>query len=88
MLGLPICYVVSVGYSLIFVAAIVRNSRIFLLGWIPVILLAAIGSLMELNGIVTCPRSGNAIPMCYFSALLAVLIGLAYLAIHKINSTK
>lgn len=78
MIGpVPACYVVSAAYSAMALAGIIWwrvASWVFSLGAIPVILLAVVGTLTELSGIPTCPRSAGGMPLCYAS--LAVGLGL------------
>ena len=79
MLGpLPACYIILIGYSLIVLSMFPRlqqASVVFLIGWVPVIMLALSGVVGELTGILQCPHLENGIPQCYLSAALASIIG-------------
>jgi len=49
---------------------------LFLIGWLPVFLLASIGVSSEiLSDIPLCPRSGNGVPQCYFSFVMSSVLG-------------
>ena len=74
---IPACYIVSVCYGGMAVAAVVwwRNlSWLFFLGVTPVLILAATGTTLELAGRPTCPVSDAGVPLCFVS--LAVGCGL------------
>ena len=74
---IPACYLVSISYAAMAVAALVwwrTLSWLFFIGAAPVILLAASGTTLELFGRPTCPLSANGLPLCYIS--LAVGCGL------------
>lgn len=76
---IPLCYVVFLGYLTIVLSMIWPRQYLFLLGWIPVFLIAAIGVVAEiLSETPVCPRSENAIPQCYYS--LAISLTTAILA--------
>ena len=82
-LYVPLCYLVTVGYLLVFLAAVFRINKIFLLGWLPIFTLAFVGSLGELLGNDLCPKSSAEIPMCYFSLLLATVIMVLFIITKK-----
>jgi len=79
MIGpLPACYIILIGYSLIVLSMFPRlqqASVVFLIGWVPVIMLAVSGVVGELTGILQCPHLENGIPQCYLSAALVSIIG-------------
>lgn len=89
MLGsMPACYLILIAYGVMFVSMWLSINKItillFLSGWLPVILLALIGVAGELTSTLACPPSEIGIPKCYFSALLAMMIGLLYwFAYHR-----
>lgn len=71
----PACHLVSMAYATMLIT--VLNQRFwrvwyFLSGWIPVFILAATGSAIELFENGTCPRTGSGTPMCFLSLGLAV----------------
>jgi len=84
--GLPICYVILVGYGLVFLSALFKGSKqtwLFFIGWLPVTIFAFIGIIGELMATVSCPVSDIGIPKCYFSALLSVTIGVLYWRLRR-----
>ncbi|MGH1478024.1 MAG: hypothetical protein ACRBM6_04725 [Geminicoccales bacterium] len=75
--AIPACYLVMICYVAMAVSAVMaprRLSWLFLLGWLPVFLLALTGSTMEILGRETCPQSPTGIPMCYYSFLIASML--------------
>jgi len=74
----PACYVVLSAYALIAVSASIGarvNTPLFLTGWIPILILALVGSGLEVLGHEACPRAAANIPTCFLSlALAGVLI--------------
>jgi len=84
-LGLiPACYVVSVAYAAMAVAALVwwrELKGLFFLGATPVILLAATGTTLEVLGRPTCPKSDNGWPLCYTSLILGVSLFATFLVV-------
>jgi hypothetical protein len=82
----PACYVVLAGYSLMVISAIFPRKVLFLMGWIPVFLLAAIGTISEFFATVPiCPRTAGGIPQCYLSLALVLLIGITAFYFFKKN---
>lgn len=74
----PACYVVLLGYALIAVSLIAgerARTVIFVVGWVPVFILALFSSSLEFLGHEVCPRTASDIPKCFFS--LAIGLGLA-----------
>jgi hypothetical protein len=65
---------------------------LFFTGVTPVILLAAVGTTLELSGRPTCPLSNTGLPLCYVSLVMGCSLLLAFLLIlsfeKKINFTK
>jgi len=90
MLGsLPACYIILIGYSLIVVSMYPRLQKasvLFLIGWIPVVILALTGVVGELTDVLQCPHLKNGIPQCYLSAALALFIGLLTWLLFKIQA--
>lgn len=83
---IPACYVVSVCYAAMGIVAILWNrplSWLFFAGVAPVILLALVGSLLELTGHPTCPRSDAGLPLCYMSLFVGVMMLLVFLYVLK-----
>jgi len=83
MLGnMPACYLILVAYGLIFGSMLLSINKkslvIFLIGWLPVILLGLAGVIGEITSTLACPTSEIGIPKCYFSTGLAMMIGLLY----------
>ncbi|MGJ8609753.1 MAG: hypothetical protein ACSHWY_01570 [Octadecabacter sp.] len=92
MIGpVPACYVVSVAYSAMALAGIIWwrvASWVFSLGAIPVILLAVVGTLTELSGIPTCPRSAGGMPLCYASLAVGLGLLVTFLLIRWIEKNR
>ncbi|MEP1765490.1 MAG: hypothetical protein ABJJ53_02370 [Sulfitobacter sp.] len=88
---IPACYVVSVCYAAIGLAALVwwRNlAWLFFAGITPVIVLAAIGTSLELAGRPTCPLSDEGLPLCYVSLAMGCSLLLAFLGIQFFEKKK
>ena len=83
MLGpLPACYLVSVCYAAMGLAAVLWNKRLnglFFAGAAPVILLALTGTSLELSGRPTCPRSEIGLPLCYLSLIAGIMMLVVFL---------
>ena len=74
---IPACYVVGGCYLSMAVASIAgprRSFWLFLVGWLPVFLLALVGSTLELFGRETCPASPGSTPLCYYSLAVASIL--------------
>lgn len=88
MLGvLPACYVIFIGYAMIIISMLPKVSKpktVFLIGWIPVIVIALIGIIGELTQTMQCAQSETGIPKCFYSAGFSAIIGvLGYLFFKK-----
>ncbi|MEE8254794.1 MAG: hypothetical protein V3S58_04225 [Nitrosomonadaceae bacterium] len=90
MIGsLPACYIILIGYSLIVLSMYPRLQKafvLFLIGWVPVAMLALTGVVGELTDVLQCPHLENGIPQCYLSAALALFIGLLTWLLFKIQA--
>jgi len=90
MMGsLPACYIILIGYSLIVLSMYPRLQKafvLFLIGWVPVAMLALTGVVGELTDVLQCPHLENGIPQCYLSATLALFIGLLTWLLFKIQA--
>lgn len=90
MLGpLPACYLVLVGYALVFVSALMPkklSQKVFYIGWTPIFALAAIGAVLHTFVGDTCPVNENGLPQCYLSLALAVLIIIAFQFVRRKRS--
>ena len=90
MLGpVPACYVVSIAYLAMGLAGLIFwrvALRVFLIGAVPVISLAVIGTASELAGIPTCPRSPTGLPLCYASLAVGMSLLLTFLVIRAIET--
>ena len=65
------------------VAALFARRRmvlIFMAGWIPVVLLALVGTALELNGTTTCPKTTSGTPLCFYSLAAAFTLFALYFA--------
>jgi len=90
VINIPACYLVSIGYLLMLMAALFDRKKyskwLFVVGWTPVILLAVIGSTLELSQGGICPRSEMGTPLCYISLSFAVFVAFLYwLKVTKLN---
>lgn len=86
---IPACYVVSVAYIAMALAGVIWwriALKLFLVGAVPVITLAFIGTATELSGTPTCPRSAGGLPLCYVSLTLGVSLLLVFVAIRWIET--
>ncbi len=87
MLGpLPACYLVTLCYGAMGLAALwwaKPLSGLFFAGATPVILLALVGTALELSGRPTCPRSASGVPLCYMSLGVGVMMLLVFLYVLK-----
>ena len=76
--GIPICYLVSFGYLLIFVAqlpkALTWRNRVFAAGWLLVFVIALFGVAAELFYGDICPKNNLAVPLCFVSMGLVIAI--------------
>ena len=92
MIGsLPACYIIFVAYSLIVLSMYPRLRKalqVFLIGWVPVIILALAGVVGELTDTLQCPQLENGIPQCFISAAFALTIGLLAWVLFKIENVK
>ncbi len=87
--GIPICYLVSIGYLSILAAQVVSpqklKSRLFYPAWALVFLIAVSGTGFEIAVGNTCPRNSSGVPLCYFSFALCVAILVFYVFTSKIR---
>ena len=75
--AVPACHIVSIAYANILVLVLhprAWKTFVFLLAWIPIFLLAALGSSLEIIGDGTCPKTEAGIPKCFFSLGLAIAL--------------
>jgi len=91
IVGIPVCYVVAAGYAVMalglginFSVRLTRtdlSSKAFMSGWLVVFVIAGLASLVEISAGNTCPTNDLAIPLCYLSLALCILI----LILFKLN---
>jgi len=90
MIGsLPACYIILIGYSLILLSMYPRLQKasvLFLIGWVPVVMLALTGVMGELTDVLQCPHLKNGTPQCFLSAALALTIGLLAWLLFEIQA--
>ena len=76
--GIPICYLVSIGYGLMFLALLISKiedwKALFLGGWNITFVIALLGTSIEIINGHTCPRGFGEIPLCYLSLAFCLLI--------------
>ena len=85
---IPACHIVTLAYAIVLLTAVhsrIWKTWLFVLGWLPIFLLALAGTTLELLGNGTCPETAGGIPKCYFSLGLAIALVLPVL-IHIVNS--
>ena len=92
VVGIPACFVVFIGYSLMLIAVVlqpaVKFKLLFLAGWLPVFLLAITGSVFELMNGNTCPKSESDIALCYLSLMFSIGVIVLYSVYLKLPSAK
>ena len=92
MIGsIPACYIILIGYSLIVLSMYPRLQKasvLFLVGWVPVVMLALTGVVGELTDVLQCPHLENGTPQCFLSAALALTIGLPAWFLFKFQAAK
>jgi hypothetical protein len=90
--GIPACFVVLAGYSLMLIGVVLQPKAkfklLFLAGWLPVFLLAITGSAFELMNGNTCPKSESGIALCYLSLLFSIGVIVFYAFYLKLPSAK
>ena len=78
MKGIPICYIVTIGYGLMFLALLFSKADIsksmFLGGWVTTFLVALAGTALEIINGHTCPIGFGWLPLCYASLALCLVI--------------
>ncbi len=70
LLGIPACYIIFGCFSLAIISQlnILRDrSWLFWIGVLPALSIASYGSLGELVGFASCPKTSGGIPMCFIS---------------------
>ncbi len=87
VVNIPACFIVTLGYFLMFIATLFNNKKnvkwLFISGWIPVFLLALVGSALELSQGDICPKSSMGIALCYVSLSFAITVGTLYWLLNK-----
>lgn len=87
----PACYLVMVCYAAMGIAALFWNKSfnwLFYAGAIPVILMALVGTMLEITGLPTCPRSDTGLPLCYISLFVGVMMLAVFLCALKLEQKK
>ena len=87
---IPACHVVSIAYSAVLLSVLhprLWRPSLFLIGWLPIFLLAAAGSVLEVLGHDVCPKTSGGIPKCFCSLGLAVALVLPVL-FHFAKATR
>lgn len=88
---IPACYVIFVAYGMVIISMFLKENakKVFFIFWLPIILLALLGSIGELTNLAQCPHTQEGTPKCYFSALFSGIIGvMAWFYFKKIKSSK
>ena len=88
---LPACFIVTIGYFLMLVATFFNNKLnakwLFIIGWSPVVLLALVGSLLELSQGDICPKSSMGIALCYVSLSFAIMVAALFWLLDKMSTS-
>lgn len=90
--AIPICYLVTIGYSLMFLALLsaiwgsVIPKALFISGWAITFLIAMAGTMFEVMHGHTCPRGFGDIPLCFISLIFSVAILLLFGAVSSQGS--
>jgi hypothetical protein len=85
VLGIHACYIVFIGYLWMLITVLWPAKKItfFLIGWMPVFLLALSASVLELMYSNICPQSKAGIPLCFLSLGLSVSVLTAFIFYRK-----
>tara|TARA_R110001606_G_C15378919_1_gene650244 strand:- start:9 stop:407 length:399 start_codon:yes stop_codon:yes gene_type:complete len=90
--GVPICYLVTVGYLSMFLSVLFSASKransLFYLGWGLVLIIALVGVITEIVLGDICPVNEQGIPLCYLSLALCLLIVSLYFIKSKLQNRK
>ena len=88
---LPACFIVTIGYFLMLVATFFNNKLnakwLFIIGWSPVVLLALVGSLLELSQGDICPKSSMGIALCYVSLSFVIMVAALFWLLDKMSTS-
>lgn len=81
IVSMPACYIVFSGYLWMLVTVLLPKLKtfIFLIGWLPVFMLAAAASVLEITTTNICPQSEAGIALCFISLGLCVSVLIAFL---------
>ncbi len=85
---LPACYLVAVSYGLVSLAWVLRFiikpapvsptssmvGKVFYVGFLPIFILAVIGSVSEAFGFQVCPHTASGFPKCVISLIVGLII--------------
>jgi hypothetical protein len=90
--GLPICYVVLLGYlmmlSSLFRRQISRNKKVFYYGWLIVFLIAMVGTFLEFVWGDICPKGFHQLPLCFVSLAFTIVFLLLHTLVIKYENTR
>jgi len=90
---IPACYLVLVAYAGILLSATLplviksftKANTLFLVSWLVVSAFALMGIFGEVTGLWHCPQTPTGIPKCFYSAGLALIIGVLYWRLNKVK---
>ena len=93
---IPACYLVLVAYAGILLSvalpllikSFTKAKLLFWVSWLVVSGFALMGIFGEVTGLWHCPQTESGIPKCFFSAGLALIIGVLYWTASKANDTE
>ena len=82
LVGLAICYIVTIAYGLMLITLFMKRSRLhtilFFGAWIITFLIALSGSVLEIIHGAVCPTSSFMLPLCYLSLAMCLAIAALY----------
>lgn len=74
-LDIPVCYIVTLAYFLQLLALVVTHRKsalsLFVMGWLPVFLIAFSASIFQYLQGGICPLSPTGFPLCYISLMIS-----------------
>lgn len=78
--GIPACYIVLSLFALALVVHLIgQEQRLYIISIVILFLMATFGSIGELSGSLSCPRTSGGTPMCYISFVICtILLALKY----------
>lgn len=80
----PACYLVLAGYMAMLISVTISNRAMFIVGLVPVFLLATTGVVGEIiSAEPVCPQTADGIPKCFFSFGIASALAVMGLMLFR-----